>query len=289
MSFFRLTKISVFILCVVTVVFAREKADFIFLKNPEGFTVYNRYQQMLNSEEKRQLGARGALRVVNPEETLGDGITAAAHVRTGKIDYYIQKNDSGKYLCHDNASVKNYNNCQIAGDTIQVLKDRNILVTEEVSGTRHYLKKGSLHIRLFKHRKGYYLVALNGKTNGWSALPSTGAWQVCKQADQKEKTTDLSGDLYGRIQKRIENANRSYQDYFRYFNRTTGQDLSIPGWKMEKEENSLRYVLTGARARAEQLSGSTEYLVQDIENMLLGKAYKVESRGREIHIYPRGN
>ena len=120
---------------------------------------------------------------------------------------------------------------------------------------------------------------------GWCSLSDKSAWQPVIRV--KKVDTTLKSDLAERIIERIKRANETYEQYFERFNIITGKRKSIPQWRYSYSEELIRCTLTDPYKESNLLEESTQYLVQDIENLLLGKPFIVHYRDGEILIQLR--
>jgi hypothetical protein len=86
---------------------------------------------------------------------------------------------------------------------------------------------------------------------------------------------------------RIAAANETYRQYFERFNQSTGEAKSAPLWRQAADGAEMRWTLAGPRQYAEQLSGSTRWLVQDLEGILVGTGYTAACENGEIAVRRR--
>jgi hypothetical protein len=114
----------------------------------------------------------------------------------------------------------------------------------------------------------------------------SGIFKTIKKVELKEATVDFT-DVSRRIQKRLDLANELYKSYFNYFNNLTHQQKSIPYWQIVAEKGTYHCTLKGSQQTIIQLQQSTDYIVQDIEQLLLGKPFSVSSSGNLITIVQR--
>ena len=278
-----------FLLFITLSILGQEQADFIISGKPQVYTILNKYEQSLTDSERELFRPFSPLQIINEEYTLGDGITSALKVRFSGDVYFLIKDDDGKLVGGKKDSYRHtFRKCRIFEDTIRIVKDRSVLLSQKYpsDGKRVYMAKGALVVRLFKHQN-YYCVKYIGKKimYGWCPLSDKGAWRPVIHV--KKVDTTLKSELVERIIERIKSANETYEEYFERFNDITGKKKSIPQWRYSYSDELIRCTLTNPYKDSDQLEESTQYLVQDIENLLLGKPFDVHYRNGEILIQLR--
>ena len=72
-------------------------------------------------------------------------------------------------------------------------------------------------------------------------------------------------------------------------NHITNQGKLIPSGSVVTIKNAIQCRLSGSSQMTGQLEQSTRYIVQDIEQSLLGKPYSVSYKSGLIEIGPREN
>ncbi len=288
-------KIIVHIILLITLllltpdILAQESADFIISGKPQVYTILNKYEQSLNDAERELFRPFSPLQIINAEYTLGDGITSAQKVRFSGDVYFFLKDDDGKLVGGKKDPYRHtFRKCRIIEDTIRVVKDRAILLSQKYpsDGKRVYMGKGTLVIRLFKYQN-YYCVKYIAKKvmYGWCSLSDKSAWK--REIRVKKVDTTLKSELAERIIERINSANEKYEQYFERFNKITGKQKSIPRWRYSYDDELIRCTLTNPYKDSDQLEESTQYLVHDIENLLIGKPFNVRYRNGEILVQLR--
>ncbi len=270
-----------------SLLYGQKKADFLIVENIDRYTVLNRYEQPLTGTMKKQFLPFSPLQIIDDETTLGDQITKVLTVLYDQKEYFLLKDENGNLVGDKkNRYNRRYRNCTVTGDTIQITRARAVFLAQKYpsQGKRFYCKKGEQCIRIFSY-KGYHYVKTIGASArfGWSSLGAKKLWKVVRNVTPKREY-NLDAVLKDRIVARLEKANKAYRDYFTYFNELTKMEKSIPRWRYSFGENMVRCTLTEPYKSTEQLEESTYYLVQDLENMLIGKSFTVEYRTGEIVI-----
>lgn len=267
-------------------ILAQESADFLILGNPQVYTILNKYEQSLTASEKELFRPFSPLQIVNKDYTLGDGITSALKFRFCQDVYFILKDDDGNLIGDKKNPYRQvFRKCKIIEDTVRIKKDRAILLSQKYpsTGRRIYLRQGNLTIRLFKYQNYYCVKYVGQKTvYGWCSLSDKSAWRREIQVKKVDKT--LKSELQNRIIARINTANNTYKQYFECFNSITNKQKSIPQWRCAYNDDILRCTLTNPYKDSDQLEESAQYLIRDLENIVIGKPFDVHYQKGEITI-----
>lgn len=251
------------------------KADFLILENPHELLILNKYQQSLTPKEKRLFVKRVALQIIKSDDLLSDGISAAWRVRLFNSDYFLPLDENGNYI-GGNASgqINTVENAKIVNDTIKIISDKKILVHASLSGKKpsvepSYLRKDDVTVRLFKKGRNFYIYLPGAKPRYfWSRLSNTSAWKkVNTEAHPASRT--IPDKIKDKIINRLQAANQSYNNFFNYLNGVTSNTLTIPQWTLEFSDELISFRLYPTEYQV-KLKSSTEYLLRDIDNILLG-------------------
>jgi hypothetical protein len=281
--------ITVVLLSFIASSFSQTTADFLILSQPRDYTILNQYQQPVTDAEKKLFVANVPLQIRDDDEILGDQITRALRfVFDGRV-WFIQKDEQGNFLGDKGKQFRQVlKKCSIVGDTVQILTDRAVSFSEKYppGAGGGWLKKGEQVARLFSYG-GSCCVNLAGANTryGWSRFGAKTGWKRLEKA--AEKPQGLTGMLTERIIARFKTANKTYADYFAHFDRLTGQEKTVPVWRCEAKGNEVHCSLNAPYGTTSQLDESTQYLVRDLENMLIGKQYDVLYEKGEIFIKPK--
>jgi len=285
-------KLSIFILAAFTFIQAQKRADILVLADPLNFTILNRYEQPLSEREKESFLPYAPLQIKEKETVLGDEITPALTFLFNGSSWYLLKDEKGDFIIHqrEGGDYRILKNCQIIGDTIQITRSRAVKFAAGYPGQEggSSLDKDEILFRLFKYKNRYCLKQTAGKGPfGWSTLANHSAWQRLKMSVQREEKT-LNPAVIDRLSGRMRAANSMYKKYFSAFNNITRAGKTAPQWKKRTLENGIRFALSGPESSVKQLEESTRYLVRDLENILIGKPFSVNSTEGEITIVYKG-
>lgn len=284
-------KISCFFFLLISVSFAQTRADYFIIADPLEYTIYNQYQQPLSSSEKSEFAPCSPLRIVDKNALLGDEITRALKFEFGRQVYFLLMDEDGKFTGEKpKPGRQSIKNCEVIGDTVEATAG-GLTVTGGSGKTAGILKGTRLH-RVFRSDVRYYIAVLQDRvTYGWSSLEPRSAWRTSSTGAVSETAavdTGLSEAVKERIKERLVSANESYKSLFSHFNSLTGDEKALPRWRWESSGGSrMRCELTGPYSNSDQLSESTRFLAQDMENLLIGTAFGVYCRNGEIVIEKR--
>jgi hypothetical protein len=269
--------------------FSQPSADFLILSQPHDYTIFNQYQQPLSDAEKKLLAANAPLQIVNDNEILGDQITHALRFVFDGKTWFIQKDETGNFTGDKGKQFRQVlKKCAIIGDTVQILADRAVSFSEKYppGAEAGWLKKGEQVIRLFSYGGSYCVKRSGAKTQyGWGRFGAKNGWKRLEQV--VEKSQGITGILTERVIARFKSANETYAEYFVHFDKLTGQEKTVPAWRCEVQGNEVHCSLNAPYTSTSRLDESTQYLVRDLENMIIGKQYDVLYEKGEIIIKPK--
>ncbi len=272
-----------------------QRTDFLIIENPAELLIYNKYQQSVQLKDKLKFISYIPLQILNEDELLSDQITPALKFKLQNEIYFLIKDNQGKIINRDsNGYNKIFKNCAIINDTVQILADRAVLISQTPAwqpsskNKRFYLKKDDYLLRLFKKKNAYYVLKLgNDVQYGWCQFRKNRSWRILeKDADGKNKL--IPPYIREKITARIESANQTYSDYFKYFNQRLNRQKEIPRWVMEIEDNQIKCNLEND-FYMQKLTESARYLIHDLENILLGTNIALNYENGVIIIQVKNN
>jgi hypothetical protein len=273
----------------ISILCAQDKADFLIASSPLAYTILNQYEQPLSGDEKKVFLPFMPLQIIREDDVLGDGVTDALKFRLRKSTYFLIKDEEGSLIGSDRQKFSEVlKGCSIINDTVEVIKDRTILVSERYPGrgSRAYLKKGDILVRFFKHRDRFCLMRTGTKAGYvWSALEQESALRTVQRRAKKQDYT-ITGEMQEGIKQILESANSAYHQYFNFFNGLTGKQKSVPHWNSEYDGTVLRCFLGGTVSNGKLLEASTQHIIRDVENILIGKPFSVIYKKGAIMIEP---
>ena len=262
---------------------ASQQADFFIIENPSALTIFSRFEQPLAASRRASLPQYAAFQIVKDKTMLGDEVTAAIRVRMDFAEYFILCDEDAAMLGAGKAgSIQRMRNCAVLGDTVTVARDGAAVLSNPRKRIR--LAKGQKVIRVFNSGGRSYCLAAGGAAEyGWcdgdmSALTAA-------PAPVARREGPISDDIARRIARRIESANSTYEKYFAYFNKETGNDKTVPRWDIEQTADMMRCTLKAAADC--RLDESTGYIVRDIEHIVSEQGLAVSRSANTITIAPQ--
>ncbi len=274
------------LLFIATISKAEEKADYLIISDPHKLSIFNQFEQSLTENEIKNLHLNAPFQIVKRKELLGDQITEALRCKYQGETFFLLLDDNGN-LKSTSASLyqKTFQKCLILNDSVQLKQPAKIFEKYPSSGISTSCKADQFVIRIFQYSTSFYVYMPEKKIYGW-INNGTSIFRTAAKKISRSVTLDIT-DITGLIQTRLDAANEQYRQYFEYFNTITQQNKTVPVWKMEKNGTKVHCILTSSAHIAGQLEQSTRYVVQDIEQILLGKPFTVQYSSGEIIINPR--
>jgi len=270
---------------------AQEKADFLLLARPAALSILNQYELKLPAAEKAGLPAGAPFRVIREQGTLGDQATPAREVRWQNRVYFLELDEAGKLKGEAAAGMQVYKGCPVAGDTIRVEKNGILRLADPAAGGSRPgrgapLAKGEILIRQFKHRDQYYVLKPGPRPQyGWVNLAKTAAWTAVKKAAPVAVAASIPAAVQNQIIQRLQAANQAYRKFFAYFDQLNQEQKSPPRWTWQAGKDRITCRLNGPSGP--QLAASTPVLARNLENLLIGRPFRVTSAAGEITIEPK--
>ena len=279
------------VILLICILFSISKAaDFLITSNPQSLVIFNQYEQPLTEADRKSFLPYCPLEIVNKKELLGDQITEALRINYQGIVYYLLKDDKGEI---SGKNTQQYNKtllkCTLLNDTVEVGKKIFISEKQSSSGVTFPLTKGEHVIRVFSYGSQFYILK-PGKTPhyGWYSGSPT-VFSTLKKTVKKPINKVKITDIEHRVKSRLQTTNETYSNMFGYFNQVTRQQKSIPEWIFSSDGKSITCTLNGSKTLIEQMEQSTRYVVQDIEQMLLGEPFTITYKTGIISINPDYN
>jgi hypothetical protein len=270
---------------------AAQTADFLLLASPRGYTIYDQYEQGLSDAERASLVPGAPLQLVKADDRLGDQITSAMRLLFDGRILYILTDEKGNPTGGSGTERRDLlKGCGVAGDTVTVIAAAGLKLAERSAGGGRMVtaSKGERLVLVFSYRDQYYVLrTVGGRRYGWCPRLSASSWRKVAAAAMVAADTSLAAMAREQLKGRIASANETYRRYFEGFNQATGEAKSAPLWRAAADGAEMRWTLAGPRQYAEQLSGSTRWLVQDLEGILVGTGYTAAYENGEVAVRRR--
>lgn len=248
------------IFVLVSLSFASQKAAFFLLEDPATVRILNKYEQ--SATEVFLPGT--PFRILEKDYRLSDGITPAWKCKLGREFYFLLP------IATEPEVLKN---CTVLEDTVLLIRDNILLKLSDGSNER--LQNGLALERLFQSGFRTYVFA---EQYGWCRLTRT-SWKTVEHTGVL--VADFPEKLHQRIMGRIERANQTYRQFFRFFNQKFHQEQPVPQWLSAKEGTTLSLYLNHPDTTG-QLKSSIPVLKEELEQLLFDSNFQCEYDGNRF-------
>jgi hypothetical protein len=270
---------------ILIVPFILVASDIALLESPQSFTIFNQFEQPIQESDKNSLLPFCPLHIIQTDARLGDQITRAMQCSYNQKTYYLLKDGQGAII-GKKEQLHMLKGCVLVGDTVEIAKEGVVACRGKSSGSsesRSALPKGTRLIVLFRYGSAYYsLQTVPDERYVWVSTASRESWKRVKQTAPIPDAS-MSDDLSAQLRRRIACANSSYQLFFERFNASAGQRKSPPKWSEEPGAAQLSWSLSEPYGRTGELDASNEYIVKDLQEILMGKSFSVHyEKGRIV-------
>lgn len=274
----RINNISILIFIVASIISA---AEFYIIENPSALIIYDKYEA--REEDKDIFLPYSPFEIIEKSATLGDGISEVMKVTYIGETYYILKDDNGKIEGLSEAGSIKKITASTYSDTLSSIG--SVIVKEGFYPGKKNVSSlfNQNSVAVLKY-KGYLYLINNKKTVfGWS---NSHNWKKVKRESTKIQKTEVSDDQFSKLTNKIKEINELYKKTFNYYNEKLNESKGVPYWKIEKEGKVINFKLRGSKASIVQLEESSQYIVQEFLNILLGDPFDVKYRDGQITVSP---
>jgi len=247
--------------------------------------VYNKYQQESTAQDLHSLRPFAPIRILKPDDLFGDGFTRCMQVEISGEIYYLLKGKNGTLSNSGPLGFEEtFSNTTTLLDTAEILSGRSIRLSP-INSTPRYLPPGQRVVRIFQHRNATYCRTLSSPpAYGWvdfSGEREGRDWSILRQVTSTPDAIPRA--IVQKVQARLDEANAVLGRLFTYFNSETRQQKEPPQWKVESSAKAIACTL-GGTATPGQFQQSTDYLVKDIEDIVLGAQLSLTHAPGRINI-----
>jgi hypothetical protein len=264
-------------------------ADFIVLASPDHFSIYNAYQQPLSEAERALMPAFSPLQIIRLNDTLGDGITPAARCRFGSSTLYLLTDGRRGFIGDDKSSYHQIlKGCILLGDTVETSAPVRLYERYPGEGRQWNVERGTVLEPLFQYKEYLCLITKGARSRfGWCARSSQSSWHRVTPTPAAAAPSVPSEAIAALLSERIAFVNATYQTFFDHFNQATGQQRTVPAWQpVAAGSVVMTWRLNAPYGATHELDESTQYLVKDLENVLIGKPFRVSFQQSTITVVP---
>ncbi len=260
-------------------------SDFLVVENTDRLQVYNKYQQEAPAKDRQMLVPFVPMKVLRANDMLGDGFTPCMQVEIdGQIVYLLKEKDGT--LSHSEllGFEKTFSNATILLDTVRILSDHSIKFSP-INSPAKQLSANDRVLRVFRHKNATYCrIFTTPPQYGWVDFTGRGEgrdWGLLKST--APANSSISTVVVQKIRARVIDVNRVLTRLFAFFNDETRQQRQTPQWNVETSRKKILCTLQG-RTSGESFEQSTFYLVNDLENIVLGSEFEVAHSPGRIEI-----
>lgn len=263
--------------------------DYLILKNPSDFRIFNKYEQKVSTTDSLILTANCPLQILYADTLLSDGYTPCSITQLENKLYFLLKDDQHQPV----DQINPYNsllikNAAVLNDTIQIISSRGLVIHSPFkNGKEQYLQENTKLLRLFNKRKRTYVKTLTGPNiYGWINLKNKNKWKKIKPAIKSNLNNDI--DVESIISERLENVNNLLYKLFLHFNEIKKSDVNAPYWHLEKIGNRFECKMMNKPENTD-FSESTNLLISDLQLSLSHLNYIINLQGDKIIIAKKTN
>lgn len=254
-------------------------ADFFVAENPTALSILNRYLQKISPQEERLFQPFVPMEVVDYNATLSDNFTRCMTVRIGESSFFLLREDDNALTNDDQAGyIGAFRNCSIVDDTVRVLQDDVHTISPRFSASDEIkVVKGELVKRLFRKDRSEFVQIL-GRTGayGWAYFSpgrERSSWEKFIRTLGSEQDA-IPERVRTRVQTRIREVNQVLKDLFAQLNTESVTVRPVPQWEIDITE-TLIVCTINEPDYAERFSGSMQYIVNDLDNVVRGTEFAV--------------
>jgi hypothetical protein len=274
------------VVCALYVATARQAysgSDFLIVENVDRLQVYNKYQQEATATDRQMLVPFVPMRILKASDILGDGFTHCMQVEIGgQIFYLLKDKAAGLSRSGPLGFDKIFSNATILLDTIRILT-RHSIQFSSINSSARQLSSDDRVLRVFRHQNLTYCSVLSNPPQfGWidfSGRKDGKDWIVLRNIAPIDSS--ISSGVVQKVRTQVDEVNRVLAHLFEFFNKRTNQQKQPPQWNIEASKKTILCTLQGSSESFEQ---STFYLINDLENIVLGSAFEVAHTPGRIEI-----
>ena len=262
--------------------------DFLIVDQPQSYIIYNSYEQLLDRVEKENFPPFSPFRILRKKTFLGDSLTSVIKTEWRGVIFYFGLNaDDQPKTFGKPATYRFLRNCIIYEDTLVIScpEGAYLVAGNDLEGSEpSRFAPGQRLVRLFEHKRNtYVLPVLPDAIYYWIKREHKRCFK--KQTPESQaKSAELSPAIKEQVRALLAGINKTYQQYFGFFNIIYKQEISAPFWQEEKD--SFNFYLTGS-ATVSNLTHSSKLLVENMNLRLTGSGFYALYKAQEKKIYIR--
>ncbi len=263
--------------------FSQINADFVIIEKPQNLVIYNKFKQVISSDEKQLFTPYKPYQIKKTSGLFSDGVRGYMEVETNNSSFYFVKDANGDYYNKNKSGEWTfYNNKRTYYDSIVVLTDNKLTFYEMLHKKEYFLKHGDLLIRIFEDNQQFYCKNAKNNTYGKIDLGGNNS-EYFKILNSKKSggSKILSSEIKTKIISKFDESNKLLKKLFAFFNTDNNKNLKPPFWIVKTNGNNIEAVFSHS---IKSFSNSNKYLINQLENIVLGTNLKVTTLTNKIVI-----
>jgi len=282
-----------FLLCFMLVAAASTRSSesgglrteaYLIVQHPDHLLVYNQYQQRITTGERLLFTPFIPMHIVDLHATLSDNYTPCVKIRLGDDIFYLLTNGQKTLLSSASLGyVRLFNHVKSLEDTVRIIHPTGVDFLSPDKLHEDKLLHGGVAVRYFQYEGMIYGQVLDNQQHcGWiDQSVATEKYTVSAKSSEHE---ELSKKIRDRIGGKIREVNSALKSLFLYFCAQSNQQKIIPQWHIAMSDHAIACTLEPANY-ANSFPESDEYLLRDLENLIIGTNLGVRSIPGKIEIY----
>ena len=261
-------------------------ANFLIARNPVELEILNQYQQKLTSSQKQSLLKYTPWQIIEPNILLSDNYTKAMRVKFDSQYYYFVRDEDENLITSSIApQIETYKNCSLYDQFSEIIMDKAVLFREipfslnREGFPKEYLEKGTVFRMLFKKGSSYFVNVQSQNRFGWVRINNRAAINYNNEK-KKNSNSGFSEILLTQLDEKIFQINSLYLRLYKYLNTKYAQQKTVPYWEIISLQNEIRLSLKNENH--DKIKKSMTYLINDLENMIIGQALEINSSQEQI-------
>ncbi len=266
--------------------------DVLIVESPDQLVLYNKYEQELSYDERRQLPKFLPIRILDENAFLSDGFTPCIKGEVNREKVYILKDETGELRDLERIGYHHiFRNCRFVDDTVKVVQTGAVFLTKKPTfrnspdTQKYFLEAGDKLHRLFTWKEWTYIERIGKQREfGWSYLApgkKNHTWKPVESASPVNN--DRFYEITREVERELNEVNLLLEDLYARLNTMRGEHRVPPFWRMEIREDELICYPDHLPGK-NKYPRSTRILVNRLRNIVQGTPYRVFHRDDVITI-----
>lgn len=273
-----LIRFTLLLVLLFTALYAKEKSDYLIVENPEQLQILNRYQQKVREADQLNLMPFMPWKIISRDMLLSDGFSGAMEVEfNGRIFFLVLNEENELIAQNSNNDIRIIEQVTAIEDMYRIERDKSVLFSKipinqrDPRFPRNYLQKGDLLKAVFKKGPDYFVFRIDESQYGWIRYSGYAVKKL--EPKEVEQEVRLPQTAITRVREKLDDLNNLFRKLYSDLNESYSVNNNTPVLTMESSNNHITINLpTGF---AENYSKSLTYLINDLENILIGSPFSV--------------